>query len=281
MGRRPRLWTSYGLLAATALWCHLLAIPLFALLTMGWGGVAAEFSAGSRVGEASFRGSERRSVPWRCPCLALAGHSPGGGPPGDPSRLDHPDLVRNLGSVFLYWFPFGRLSRPGEPTASGSRPAWGCHADRTGSGSGGELRRAARGRSPSRLRRPSPGSASRRLRDSPVSCGSPPGSRSLRSFTALATRCLRPAYGLRGLVGASLRGVKPHKVRSSRGLALSPWLLAAGWARSCWGWDEPRRGLAGSAQAVAAAAAEPAVCLSVGADPVFPPDPRSAAPTTD
>ena len=268
-GSRPRLWTSYGLLAATALWCHLLAIPLFALLTMGWGAwrLIQHRQQGWRgllPGVGAALGALALSLPWLLRATAQAAAL----------RATHPvwmtpTSVRNLGSVFLYWFPFGRLTGPANPPLPGLA-----------------LLGVATLIAPAVVLAESLRHRSREESLSAASALAGLGLSAASGFTCFLWLAARfeiapvfhgPRYPLlaaglwaAGLVGASLRGVQASQGSKLAGwLALCPWLLAAGLGQVLLGLDEPRWGLAGERQAVAAAAAEPAFAFPSELIPFF------------
>jgi hypothetical protein len=268
-GSRPRLWTSYGLLAATALWCHLLAIPLFALLSMGWGAwrLIQRRQQGWRgllPGVGAALGALAVSLPW---LLRAANQAAA-------LRATHPvwmtpTSVRNLGSVFLYWFPFGRLTGPANPPLPGLA-----------------LLGVATLIAPAVVLAESLRHRSREESLSAASALAGLGLSAASGFTCFLWLAARfefapvfhgPRYPLlaaglwaAGLVGASFRGVQASQGSKLVGwLALCPWLLAAGLGQVLLGLDEPRWGLAGERQAVAVAAAEPTFAFPSELIPFF------------
>ena len=275
-GNRALRWTSYGALATGAIWCHLLAIPLFALLTTGW---------------AAWRLLQRRRRPWRgllpgigavsgalalsLPWLLRAGAQAAALRSTHPGWMT-PASVSNLGSVFLFWFPFGRLTGPANPPL----PGLGLLGIATLVAPAVVLVAS--------LTRPSPEES---LPAASVLAGL--GLAAALVFTLFLWLASRfdlaplfhgPRYPLlaagpwaAGLVGAGLRGTRasPHS-RLVGWIVLGPWLLAGGLGQVLLGMDEPRWGLAGERKAVAAAATDgPAFAFPSELIPFFR---RSLAP---
>jgi hypothetical protein len=253
-GGRLLLWTAYGLLAATALWCHLLAIPLFALLGLGW--LVCRLRAGGPrrwrgllPGLGAHLGALVLFLPWlvRVGSQTTALRA---------TRADWmtPASIANLANVFLYWFPLGRLSGPANPPL----PGLAVLGVLTVAMPAAALLAAKWRWSPEA--RPSAASLLAGLGLCVAACFSL--LLWLAALFDLAPVFYGPRYPLlaaglwaAGLTGLALRAGSTFRGRElAVGVALGPWLLAGGIGQFLLARDEPRRGLAGEREAIVAAA---------------------------
>ena len=112
LGRRAAQWTAYALAAAGAAWSHLLAIPLFALLGLGWAALAWRRSRGERATRfapavLAHLAAGLLVLPWAVAALGQLDTLARSGT-GWMTAATWPQLT----AVFTHWLPFGRLLDP-------------------------------------------------------------------------------------------------------------------------------------------------------------------------
>lgn len=108
-------WALYALMAAAALWTHLLAAPLLAVLAIAWVAVVAAVPAPRRwrrlaLGAAAHLAAAVSFLPWLARVPGQLGAFERSG-----TDWMTPPTGRQLSFVFTYWFPVGPVALPDVP----------------------------------------------------------------------------------------------------------------------------------------------------------------------